>query len=190
MGPFRQDRTSGAAAGDARRTIDAGRRAAMARGADAAATRDPSRTHASFAELMDMSGRISWWMLAGCAGLALMGATSADAQRRGRNGEAELARTLSGRVAGKPVNCISLTRSRSSRIIDRTAIIYEDGRTVYVNRPRSGASLLDDNSILVTRTSGSQLCRLDTVRLVDRFSRVPRGFVILDQFVPFTRPRR
>ena len=113
---------------------------------------------------------------------------AAQAQRRDR-GEAELARMLAGRVPGKPVDCIDLRSAGSSRIIDRTAIVYDSGRTLYVNRPRSGASSLDSDDILVTRTFGSQLCRLDTVRLVDRGSRISSGFVALDKFVPYARPR-
>jgi len=120
------------------------------------------------------------------AGLA--DASAAHAQRRDR-GEAELARMLAGRVPGKPVNCINLRSAQSSRIIDRTAIVYEDGGTLYVNRPRSGASSLDSDDILVTRTFGSQLCSLDTVRLLDRGSRISTGFVALDKFVPYARPR-
>lgn len=121
--------------------------------------------------------------------MLLLPVAPADAQRSGQRGESELARAVAGRTAGRPVNCISLSAVRSSRIIDRTAIIYEAGRTVFVNRPRSGAASLDSDAVLVTRTTGSQLCRLDTVRLVDRAARVPRGFVILDRFVPYTRPR-
>lgn len=114
--------------------------------------------------------------------------SAAHAQRPDR-GEAELAKVLAGRVPGKPVDCIDLRSSNSSRIIDRTAIVYGSVGTLYVNRPRSGASSLDSDDILVTRTVGSQLCRLDTVRLVDRGSRVSTGFVALDKFVPYARPR-
>jgi hypothetical protein len=128
------------------------------------------------------------WILAAGIGLAALGAQPAAAQR-GRGGEAELAKLLAGRTAGRPVSCIGLRLNQSSRIIDRTAIVYGSGRTIYVNRPRSGAKSLDDDDVLVTRTSGSQLCRLDTVRLVDRTARVETGFVSLGNFVPYTRPR-
>lgn len=116
-------------------------------------------------------------------------AAPAAAQRDSSRGEAQLAREVAGRVAGQPVNCLTLSRIQASRIIDRTAIIYEAGRTVYVNRPRSGANWLDRDDIMVNRTTGSQLCRSDTVRLVNRGTRTPSGFVILDRFVPYTRPR-
>ncbi|PZU10176.1 hypothetical protein [Sphingomonas sp.] len=106
-------------------------------------------------------------------------------------GEAALAKLLEGRVAGKPVSCISAMNSQSSQVIDGTAVVYQStGRTIYVNRPRVGADQLDSDDILVTRIWGSQLCSLDQVRLVDRTSRFPRGFVGLGEFVPYTKAKK
>jgi hypothetical protein len=126
---------------------------------------------------------------AACACLAALAAGSAEGQQRHSGGERALSEVLTGRSPGRPVNCISLRAVRSSLIIDRTAIVYDVGGTLYVNRPRSGASSLDDDDVLITRTTGSQLCRLDMVRLVDRGSRVQSGSVSLGQFVPYARPR-
>jgi hypothetical protein len=99
----------------------------------------------------------------------------------------QMQKALAGRVAGKPVNCINLSGTDSSQIIAGKAIIYRDGGRLYVNVPRAGADSLRDDDILVTRTFGSQLCSIDTVNLVDRTSRFPRGFVSLGQFVPYSR---
>jgi hypothetical protein len=129
-------------------------------------------------------------VLAGYACLAASSPGHATAPQRGRGGENDLAKALVGRSAGKPVDCISLRAANSSQIIDGTAIVYRVGSVLYVNRPRSGASSLVDDDILVTRTTGSQLCRLDTVRLMDRSSRIQSGFVSLGQFVPYTRQAR
>jgi len=101
--------------------------------------------------------------------------------------EARLAKALDGRVAGKPVDCINLRDIQSSEIIDRTAILYRVGSKLYLNRPDMGQESLDSDDILVTRTSTSQLCSLDTVRLVDRNSQFQTGFVGLGKFVPYTR---
>jgi hypothetical protein len=103
--------------------------------------------------------------------------------------EARLDKLIGDRVAGPPVHCINLHNIQSSEIIDGTAIVYRVGSTLYVNRPRSGASWLDDDDILSTRTIGSQLCRVDTVKLIDRAARYQRGFVVLGDFVPYKRPR-
>lgn len=101
--------------------------------------------------------------------------------------DVHLQKILAGRVAGKSVNCISLSGSNASEIIDGKAIVYTVGSRLYVNVPRSGAESLRRDDILVTRTNGSQLCSIDTVRLIDRGSRFPRGFVSLGQFVPYSK---
>ena len=132
---------------------------------------------------MSRIARISGLFLA--AGLAVL-AGSAQARPR-LSGEEQLAKVLEGRVAGEPVNCISNPRISSARVIDKTAIVYDAGSTLYVQRPRIGAQSLDDNSILVTRLYGSQLCSVDTVQLVDRTSGFWRGFVGLDTFVPYRK---
>lgn len=103
--------------------------------------------------------------------------------------EAQLARALEGRTAGAPVDCINLQFVRSSRIIDDTAILYEVGSTIYVNRPRAGRESLDRWDTLVTRTHDSRLCSIDTVRLYDSASRFETGFVFLGEFVPYRRNR-
>jgi hypothetical protein len=104
--------------------------------------------------------------------------------------EIQLQKALAGRVAGKPTNCISMSGANSSEIIDGKAIIYRVGGRLYVNEPRSGAESLRDDDILVTRMFGSQLCSIDTVRLIDRASRFPRGFVSLGRFVPYTKVKQ
>ena len=119
--------------------------------------------------------------LIGSAGPGLAG------QRDNAAGEAALAKAIAGRVAGKPVGCISQPAITSSQVIDGTAILYRVGRTLYVNRPRIGAESLDNDDILVSSTIGGQLCSIDTIRLVDSGSRIDRGFVTLGDFVPYTR---
>lgn len=103
--------------------------------------------------------------------------------------DAQLNKILAGRVPGKPTNCISLSDTQSSQVVDHKAIVYRAGGRLYVNVPRSGAESLDDDDILVTRTIGSQLCSIDTVNLIDRGSRFPRGFVVLGEFMPYDKPK-
>ena len=103
--------------------------------------------------------------------------------------EAELAKLLEGRVAGEPQKCIPLSTTRSSQIIDKTAIVYKVGSTLWVNRPDGGAESLDDDDILVLRTTGIQLCSIDTLELQDRTSRMYSGFVSLGEFVPYRRAK-
>jgi hypothetical protein len=103
------------------------------------------------------------------------------------HGEAELARLLEGRTAGAPVDCIDLNRVHSSQIIDRTAIVYDAGNTLYVNRPRAGAESLDRFDAMLEKPWNHQLCRVDVVRLLDTGARFEKGSVFLDDFVPYTR---
>jgi hypothetical protein len=116
---------------------------------------------------------------------AMAGTPSDD---RSAAGEAKLAKALEGRVAGKPVTCIQLRNIDSSQIIDGTAILYKVGSTTYVNRPTTGASSLRWDPILVTDTHSSQLCSIDTVKLIDRGSHFYQGFVGLGEFVPYRKP--
>lgn len=125
-------------------------------------------------------------LLAAAAALATGPALQA---REKLTGEQELARLLEGREAGEPVSCIPLSRANDARIIDRTAIVYDLGRTIYVNCPRDARSL-DDDDIMVTRLHTSQLCRLDVVRMHDRSGHYFTGFVGLEDFVPYRRIAR
>jgi hypothetical protein len=115
---------------------------------------------------------------------------SAPASAAGRDDpDTQMAKLLDGRVAGPPVNCIQLSTVTSSTIVEGRAIVYRSGSKLYVNQPRSGAETLDDDDVLVTRSFGSQLCSSDPVDLVSRASRFTRGFVLLGDFVPYTKVR-
>ncbi len=127
--------------------------------------------------------------IAAAASALLLVGTAADARPR-LTGEEQLAKLLDGRVAGKPVDCIYMPTIGSSTVIDKTAIVYDSGRTVYVQRPKVGAESLDDDDILVTELHSSQLCSIDTVQLRDRNGHFWRGFVGLDKFVPYTKPAK
>ncbi|WP_421852125.1 hypothetical protein [Novosphingobium sp.] len=126
---------------------------------------------------------------AAAAGALMLAGTAVDARPR-LTGEEQLAKLLEGRVAGKPVDCITLPNVQSSSVIDKTAIVYGSGSTIYVQRPKTGAETLDSNDILVTQLTTSQLCSIDTVQLRDRNGGFWRGFVGLDKFVPYTRPAK
>jgi hypothetical protein len=124
-------------------------------------------------------------MIFAAAALAAIPATASAREKLAP--EEQLAKLLEGRVAGEPQNCIPLSMARSSQVIDKTAIVYRVGSTLWVNRPEGGASSLDDDDILLLKTSGSQLCSIDTLQLLDRSSRMYSGFVSLGKFVPYRR---
>jgi hypothetical protein len=124
------------------------------------------------------------------AAAALLVAVTPAAARQSMHerGEAELARQLQGLVPGKPQDCISLSRVEGSTIVDGTAIVYRGlGGVTYVNRPH-GAEMLREDDIPVQYVWGSQLCRMDRLKLLDRSTRMERGFANLGEFVPYAKP--
>jgi hypothetical protein len=121
---------------------------------------------------------------------ALIAAAAPASAAKPFDGEAELAKAVAGRVAGEPVNCINLRDVRSSQIIDHTAIVYDAGRTVYVNRPRAGRESLDPWDSAVTKSSSSDLCSVDVVQLYNSGSHLLSGSAFLGDFVPYKRAPR
>lgn len=121
------------------------------------------------------------------AAISAAAAPAAARQTAQERGEAELAKQISGLVPGKPQQCITLSRIEGSNIIDRTAIVYRSMGVLYVNRP-NGAEMLREDDIPVQYIWGSQLCRLDQLKLLDRSSQMERGFANLGDFVPYTKP--
>ena len=97
-----------------------------------------------------------------------------------------LDKLLAGRVAGKPEHCISHFDTREMQVLDKTAIVYGWGNTIWVNVPRNVQDL-DDDDIMVTRTYSSQLCDLDIVTTVDRTVGMFNGSISLGEFVPYRR---
>ena len=126
--------------------------------------------------------------IAFAAAAALLAAPSAYAGPK-LTGEAKLAKLLEGREAGKPVDCINIRTTRSSRIIDKTAIVYDAGSVIYVNRP-ANPEHLDDNDVLVTTLHSSNLCSVDIVRTRESSMLFPTGFVSLEKFVPYRKVAR
>jgi hypothetical protein len=125
------------------------------------------------------------------AALIIIAFTGAANARSRETGEEELARMLVGRVAEQPVDCIRTWPSRSSNVIDGTAIVFGRGDVIYVNRTRDPASI-DDNDALLIRKFGdaTRLCRTDIVTTFDTTSRFYSGNVFLTEFVPYRRVRR
>ena len=126
-------------------------------------------------------------ILLALAAAATLAAPAAAAPKL--HGAAQLAKLLEGRTPGKPVDCIDLRRVWSSQIVDHTAIVYDVGGTLYVNRPRGGAESLDNWSTMLVKPFDSQLCRIDTVQMLDGGSHTFRGVVFLGDFVLYEKVR-
>ena len=124
------------------------------------------------------------------AALSLLAAPALQAQDRAEmtKGEAKLAKMLEGRVAGKPSDCIRTIGSRNLQQIDKTALVYRDGDTIWVNYTRSPKYIDDSDYLVIRKFSGSQLCRSDQVTTRDRFGNFFSGVIFLEDFVPYRLP--
>lgn len=121
-------------------------------------------------------------------GAALLAAPAVDARSQ-LTGEQKLAKMLDGREAGKPVSCIPYSQTQNATVIDKTAIVYRVGSTLYVNRP-TNVDRLDDDDVMVTKIYTSQLCNLDTVQMHDRNAGFMwTGFIGLQDFVPYRKAK-
>lgn len=117
--------------------------------------------------------------------VALLAAAPAAAKRK--TPDAELAELLKGRTAEPAVRCITPTTNDSQRIISGKGIVYGNGRRIWVNVPIGRLDTMRWDDVLVTERFGGQLCRNDQIRVVDRFSRVPRPILRLGEFVPYVK---
>lgn len=102
------------------------------------------------------------------------------------NGEERLAKMLAGREAGEPVSCISMMDSHNLQVIDKTALVYKTGSTIYVNRPQDPGSLRPHDVLIMKRTSSS-FCRQDIINTADQTTGMYTGSVFLGDFVPYKK---
>ena len=127
------------------------------------------------------------------AGSALLGSCTTGQAREVQTPKAqkELADALAGHVPGKPVNCIPNYRTNNMRVIDDGTILFQDGRTIYLQRPRNACYGLSNGSrTLVTRQFGTNnLCDGDINRLVDLSAGIQGGACVFGPFVPYTKPK-
>lgn len=120
--------------------------------------------------------------LAGCtAGAEMQASQQARAQ-------ADLAKALEGRVAGKPAECISDSATGSRQVIDRRTILYTEGRRVWRNDLPEECPRLSPFGTMVVEVRGSQLCRNDLFRVFEPGTTVPGAYCRLGKFTPYTRP--
>lgn len=121
------------------------------------------------------------------AGAALAaGATAAQAETRQERNEARLAEMIEGRVAGEPQSCVTAMRSNDIEVIPYVGIVYDAGDTIYVARATRPNQLRSSDVPIIER-HGSQLCRNDVMRTIDRYSGFTTGALFLEDFVPYTK---
>ena len=123
-------------------------------------------------------------------GASVAACTTAPPQPRSAQAEAHLHKLLAGKSAGQPVTCLPSYRSRDMITIDDNTLVFRDsGSRVYVNNLEGGgcANLGRGFYTLVTRTTGSGLCRGEIAEVADLNSGMTVGSCVLGDFVPYTR---
>ncbi|MGZ3249555.1 MAG: hypothetical protein ACXWIW_07480 [Croceibacterium sp.] len=125
-------------------------------------------------------------MIAGVA-LALAGNANASGSSGNERGEARLAQMLAGRTPGKPVSCITTSRTNAMQVIDGVAVVYDAGKTIYVARPTDPRMLGRNDALVIDRFSPSRLCVQEAMKTVDRYDGTHTGVVFLQDFVPYTK---
>ncbi len=114
-------------------------------------------------------------------------AAPAIADDRDDRGEKELADLIDGRVAGEPVRCLNRNERDRLTVITDTALVFRDGDTIYVNRTNA-PRFIDEFDVPVFRIFTSSLCRSDQVEFVSRFGGIGGVVVVMDEFIPYTKP--
>ena len=102
-----------------------------------------------------------------------------------------LDKQMAGKTPGEALRCISHSpQANIVRVSDDLLIYTVSGRLVYQNRLQSPCpGLARDNDIIVSELFGSQQCRGDLLRLVDRIGGIPGPVCILGDFVPYRKSR-
>lgn len=101
----------------------------------------------------------------------------------------QLDKQLAGKTAGAPQRCISdFNANNMIRVSDDILLYRVSGNLVYKNNLRyTCPGLARDSDIVVTEQFGSQKCRGDLVRLVDRTSGIPGPVCSLGEFIPYKK---
>jgi hypothetical protein len=118
--------------------------------------------------------------------LALAGCAGAGPWPSAPRGD-ELAPLVAGRAAGPAESCVASVQNTSLRVIDSRTLVYDRGRTVWVNRLRDACPGLRRDDALIVETHGSRYCRNDRIRAFEPYRSIPGPVCLLGDFVPYRR---
>lgn len=119
------------------------------------------------------------------AGVALALAAPATAQDRAERAEEAFADLIEDReVSGEAVTCIATFNQNRLRVVENVGLAYYRGGTLWVARARNPEQL-GPWDIPVIERYGSQLCRHDVTRTIDRSTGIFSGVISLEDWVPY-----
>ncbi|WP_448503228.1 hypothetical protein [Sphingomonas sp.] len=120
-------------------------------------------------------------ILVGCA------STPERQAEQAARAKADLARTLAGRVAGKPQTCLPVDLRDGPRIIAPDTLIYGETRgRLWLVRAK-GCPFLRNDDIVITEVFGGRLCRNDLFRTLPRTGGIPSPVCRFGEFTPWQR---
>lgn len=124
-------------------------------------------------------------------GAALTGACTTAPRETALNAQAEarLTQLLAGRAAGPAQTCLSNYRADDMIRVSDDTVLFRDGSTLFRNDfDGLGCNNLGSGFYsMVTKTSGSGLCRGDIVQIVDLSSGSTVGSCAFGDWVPYRR---
>jgi hypothetical protein len=119
--------------------------------------------------------------LAGCAATPERQAEQAD------RAQADLARTLAGRVVGEAQTCLPVDLRDGPRIIAPDTLVYGETRDRLWLVRAEGCPFLRNDDIVITEVFGGQLCRNDLLRTLPRTGGIPSAACRFGDFTPWQR---
>jgi hypothetical protein len=124
-------------------------------------------------------------LTASCSGQGLDSAPAPLTEKQA----AILTKALDGKVAGKPVDCVTANAATNfTRVSDDILLYRTGGKTVYQNTlPNRCFGLGNDDDILVFKRYGSGYCKGDLIRRVDRFSGIQDSTCQFGAFIPYKK---
>lgn len=102
-------------------------------------------------------------------------------------GDRLLAKTLEGRVAGKPENCLPTGFVDGPQVVGDSLIYRQSGKRLWRTQVRDRCPFLRDDQIVVSILYGTNVCRNDRFRLVDRGSPIASADCTFGDFVPYDK---
>jgi len=121
-------------------------------------------------------------MLAGCAETS-----TADAEKKAAGEAQRLAAALAGHVPGKAQSCITSRDTSGPESYGDSTLLFRDGRTIYRTETSGSCRGAGRDTIFVTHLYGSELCRGDIARLVERSGGFFAGSCAMGDFVPYRK---
>jgi hypothetical protein len=123
-------------------------------------------------------------------GASLVSCTTAPEPTRSAKHEQQYQDLINGKVAGAAQGCLPLLPNRGNDmvVIDDQTIAFKAGAgRVYVNHLGPGCTGVGLGNALVTKQTGSSLCRGDIAQVQNLTSGITIGSCTLGDFVPYAR---